>query len=268
MSKSVIYQLVNLGSVLATIVLNGWVNSLPLNGVSTGEVSAAYPSLFTPPGWVFAIWGLIYSALLVFAVFQLRPGQRSRAYLQRIGWLHAAAAVCNVGWLVVFHFSFDRPGLAPFTLIPMYLLFASLLAIYLRLRVGLEPVGRAEKLAVQVPFSLYLGWITLATMVNTAFVLNAVIPEIPLSFQRAFTVLLLLAVLAVGLLILRDRRDLVFALVIVWAAGGIAVERSDYPEIAAAAALTAVLIVAAIGLLPLSRRERFSRFYLGGSESR
>jgi hypothetical protein len=255
-------QAANLAAALATIVFNGLVNALPLAGVTTGEVSAAYPSLFTPPGWVFSVWGLIYSALLVFSIYQVRPGQRSRPYLPRIGWLHVASAACNVAWLVVFHYSFERPGLAPFTLVPMYALFALLLAIYLRLPVGVEPVGRAEKLAVHLPFSLYLGWVTLATMANTAFVLNAVIPGIPLPVQRASTVVLLLAVLLVGLLILRNRRDLVFALVIVWAAGGIAIERTGYPEIAATAGLTAIVVAAAILLLPLARRQGFAVFYL------
>ena len=50
-------QAANLIAVVGTIVFNGWVNVRPLNGVTTGEVSNAYPSLFTPPGWVFSIWG-------------------------------------------------------------------------------------------------------------------------------------------------------------------------------------------------------------------
>jgi hypothetical protein len=255
-------QTANVAAVVATISFNGWVNAKPLNGVTTGEVSNAYPSLFTPAGWVFAIWGLIYIALCIFAVYQVRPGQRPRPYLPRIGWFHALSALCNCSWLVVFHFSYDRPDLAPFTLVPMYLLFGSLLAIYLRLRIGLATVGTPEKLAVHVPFSLYLGWVTLATMANTAFVLNAALAEIPLSIQRLFTVVLLLAVLAVGLLILRNRRDLVFALVIVWAASGIAVARSAYPEIAATAAGTAIIIAVAILALPRLRGQGLAGLYL------
>jgi hypothetical protein len=262
MSDPRLLQAANVVAVVATIGFNGWVNAMPLNGVTTGEVSNAYPSLFTPPGWVFAIWGLIYAALCIFAVYQLRPSQRGRPYLLHVGWFHVLSAVCNCTWLVVFHFSYGRAGLAPLTLLPMYLLFASLLAIYLRLRIGLEAVGTPEKLAVHVPFSLYLGWVTLATMTNTAFVLNAAVPEIPLSIQRLFTAVLLLAVLAVGLLILRNRRDLVFALVIVWAASGIAATRSAYPEIAATATGTAIVIAGAILALPRLRGQSFAGVYL------
>jgi hypothetical protein len=255
-------QAANVVAVVATVGFNGWVNAKPLNGVTTGEVSSAYPSLFTPPGWVFAIWGLIYVALCIFAVYQLRPSQRGRPYLLYVGWFHVLSAVCNCTWLVVFHFSYGRAGLAPLTLIPMCLLFTSLLTIYLRLRIGLEAVGIPEKLAVHVPFSLYLGWVTLATMANTAFVLNAALREIPLSIQRLLTLVLLLAVLAVGLLILHNRRDLVFALVIVWAASGIAVARNAYPEIAAAAAGTSIIIAVAILVLPRLRGQGFAGLYL------
>jgi hypothetical protein len=259
---------VNLVAVPATIAFNGWVNARPLNDVTTGEISAAYPSLFTPPGWAFSIWGLIYAALLVFSIYQVRPGQRSRPYLSRIGWFHAASALCNCAWLVVFHFSFGRPGLAPVTLIPMYLLFGSLLAIYLRLRIGLDPVGVAEKLAVHLPFSLYLGWITVAAMVNTSFALNSLIPGIPLAIQRGFTLVLLLAVLAVGLLILRNRRDFVFALVIVWTTVGIAAERSAYPEIAVTAGLTALVVAGTVLLLPFLRGQNVAACYFGAASRR
>ena len=71
-------QRANLVSVLGTLAFNTWVSVRPLNGVTTGEVSAAYPTLITPPGWVFSIWGVIYAALLVFAFYQARPAQRSR----------------------------------------------------------------------------------------------------------------------------------------------------------------------------------------------
>jgi hypothetical protein len=255
-------QVANVVAVLATIAFNGWSNAAPLNGVTMAEVSRSYPSLFTPAGWAFSIWGVIYVALLVFAVFQVRPGQRQRPYLIRIGWLHAATFVCNATWIVVFHFSYGRPGMVPLTLIPMYGLFACLLAIYLRLPIGLGPVGSAEKLAVHVPFSLYLGWVTVATMANTAFVLNAAIPGISLPIQRAFTVAVLVAVLVVGVLILRNRRDLAFALALVWAASGIAAERTDYPEIAATAAGTALIVACTILVLPRLRGQSFTAFYL------
>ena len=187
-------QALNLVSVVATVVFNVWVSRQPPNGVTQSEVSAAYPTLITPAGWAFAIWGAIYVALLCFALFQLRPSQRARPYLAQIGWLNAGAAAANASWLVAFPHTYGRPELAPLTLVPMYGLAAFLLAIYLRLGVGRRPVGVAEKLAVHVPFSLYLGWVTPAAMVNTAVVVKALRPGISLEMQRALAVVVLMAV--------------------------------------------------------------------------
>jgi benzodiazapine receptor len=255
MTEPRLLQTANVIAVPVTIALNAWIEMRPLNGVNSGQVSDSYPSLFTPPGWAFAIWSLIYTALLVFAIYQVRPGQRSRPYLPRIGWLHVVASVCNVSWLIVFHYSYERPALAPLTLIPMLCLFASLLTIYRRLRVGLDTAARSEKLAVHLPFSLYFGWITLATLVNCAFVLYSVLPGIPLAVQRGITVALLLVVLSVGLVVLRGRRDVVFALVIIWATVGIAIKNQAYLEIAASAGATALIIGGAIIVALRNRRQ-------------
>jgi len=255
MNEPRLLQVANMIAVLGTIALNAWIEMQPLFGVTSGQVSDAYPSLLTPPGWAFAIWSLIYTALLVFALYQVRPGQSSRPYLARIGWLLVVSSVCNVSWLVVFHYSYGRPGLAPLTLIPMGCLLTTLLTIYRRLRIGLEPVGVTETLAVQAPFSLYLGWITLATLVNGAFVLYSVLPGISLGLQRGITVALLLVVLTIGLLVLLNRRDVVFALAVVWATTSIAVTSDAYPEIAVTAGGTA-LIVAGLSIATLSKRPR------------
>ena len=69
-------QLGNVAAVALTLVGNILVNTLPLNGVTTAQVSDSYPNLFTPPGYVFAIWGVIYALAIIFALYQLRPSQR------------------------------------------------------------------------------------------------------------------------------------------------------------------------------------------------
>jgi hypothetical protein len=255
-------QALNLVAAVGTVAFNVWVSRRPPRGVTQSEVSAAYPTLITPAGWAFAIWGVIYAALLGFALYQIRPGQRSRPYLVQIGWLNAGAAVANVSWLVVFPYSYGRPELAPLTLVPMYGLVALLLALYLRLGVGLRRVGVTEKLAVHVPFSLYLGWVTPAAMVNTAVVVKALWPEITVETQRALSVVVLTSLLGMGVLILRNRRDVAFALAIAWAASGIAAGRQAEPTIAALAMAAALVVVGTVLILPVLRRESFPSVYL------
>ncbi|MEM2099940.1 MAG: tryptophan-rich sensory protein [Thermoproteota archaeon] len=71
-----------------------------------GAVSDSYPNLFTPPGYVFAIWGVIYVLLTIFMVYQARVSQRKEEYLGEIGFLHLLGAVANILWLIVFHYSY------------------------------------------------------------------------------------------------------------------------------------------------------------------
>ena len=255
-------QALNLVAVVGTVAFNVWVSRRPLNGVTQGEISAAYPTLITPAGWAFAIWGVIYMGLLVFALYQARPSQRSRPYLTQIGGWHAGAAVCNVSWLVAFHYTYDRPGSTPLTLLPMYGLAACLLALYLRQGIGLRTVGTAEKLGVQVPFSLYLGWVSVAAMVNTAVVVKALAPDISLATQRALTGVVLCTLLVMGVLILRNRRDLAFALALAWAASGIAAARPDEPILATLAAVVALVLIGTVLVLPMLRREPYTKVYL------
>ncbi|MCJ7676734.1 MAG: tryptophan-rich sensory protein, partial [Anaerolineales bacterium] len=122
---------------------------------------------FVPAGCVFSIWGLIYVGLLAFAIFHSLPSQRQNTALRRIGYLPSLSGVANVAWLFFWHYNAFG-----WTLVAMLLLLASLLAIYLRLDIGRAPaVGSGERWAVRVPFSIYLGWVTVATLANATDVL-------------------------------------------------------------------------------------------------
>ena len=70
MRKDTLRQAANVLAVVATIVVNGLANALPLNGQTTGEISDRFQVYFVPAGYVFSIWGLIYLGLLTFAVYQ------------------------------------------------------------------------------------------------------------------------------------------------------------------------------------------------------
>ena len=111
--------------------------SVPFFGNTQAEVSARYPNLFVPAGFTFSIWGVIWLLLVVFAVWQardlLRREEIPMPFLERIGPWFAVATLGNLGWLVVF-----QAGLVPLSMLPILLLFAGLLAVYLRLGTGRE----------------------------------------------------------------------------------------------------------------------------------
>ena len=241
MKKDTLRQVVNVLAVLVTIAINGLANALPLNGQTTGEISDRFQVYFVPAGYVFSIWGLIYLALVAFAVYQALPAQRDNPRLRRIGTLFALSCLANVAWLFLWHYE-----VFPLTLVAMVALLLSLIAIYLRLEIGRAHVSAAEKWLAHVPFSIYLGWVTVATIANVTSVLDyanwggwGIRPE-------AWTVIMLVAGTAIAAAVGFTRRDVAYMLVIVWAFAGIAVKHAGTPAVATAAWVTAAVVAAAI----------------------
>jgi hypothetical protein len=253
MKKDTLRQWVNLLAVVGTIGLNGLANALPLNGQTTGEISDRFEVFFVPAGYVFSIWGLIYLALAGFAVYQALPAQRENPRLRRIGYLFALSCVANVAWLFLWHYEFFS-----LTLVAMLALLALLMAIYLRLDIGRAQVPPAEKWLVQVTFSIYLGWITVATIANVTSLLDylkwggwGIGPE-------AWAVIMLAAGVGIASAVSLTRGDVAYMLVIVWAFAGIAVKHAGTPVVAPAAwvaAAAATLMLAAGVLLKRSKRD-------------
>jgi hypothetical protein len=242
MPRDFLRQVVTVLAFIVTIAINGMANALPLNGVTTGEISDRFEVLVIPAGYVFAIWSLIYLGQLAFTAFQALPSRRDDPLLRRLGYLPATAALLNACWIVLWHWEVFAA-----TLVVMLGLLATLLAIGGRIRAGGEAETGVARLVVRIPFSVYTGWITVATITNVAVVLAwagftglGVAPE-----------LWAVAVLLVGLAIAGTAawltRDAAYGLVIVWAYAGIAVREVDVVPVAlVAAAGAATMLVVAI----------------------
>jgi benzodiazapine receptor len=246
MRRDSLRQWVNLLAVMVAIVINGLANALPLNGQTTGEISDRFQVYFVPAGYVFSIWGLIYVGLIAFAVYQALPSQRNNPRLRRIDYLFALSCVANVAWLFFWHYE-----VFPLTLVAMLALLLLLIAIYLRLGIGRAQVSTAEKWLVHVPFSIYLGWITVATIANVTSLLDYlnwsgwdISPE-------AWTVIMLVAGVGIASAVSLTRGDVAYMLVIVWAFAGIAVKHAGTPVVATAAWVTTALaaLMLVVGLV-------------------
>lgn len=243
-----LWPIVNIVALVATLIVNALANSLPLNGVSTGEISDRFPSLFTPAGYVFSIWGLIYLLLSAFAVYQALPSQRSNPRLERIGPLFLLSSLFNISWLVSWHY-----GVFWLSEVLMLGILTTLILIYRRLDIGRAKPQGAERWVLDLPFSVYLGWITVATVANTSILL--------LSFgfdggslAPLLTVVVLAVAAAIGVLALRLRGDVAFVLVLVWAFAGIAAKQSGQtPLVVVAATVAAAGLFVLVVLRVLSR---------------
>jgi len=166
MNKDVVRQWLVVAAVLVTIIVNALANILPLNGISTGEISDKFRVYFVPAGYVFSIWGLIYLGLVAFAIYQALPAQRENPRLRAIGWPFLVSCAANIAWLFLWHYQQFL-----WTILAMVILLASLLVIYLLMMRGGDAVPPAERWLVRLPFSIYLGWISVATIANASDVL-------------------------------------------------------------------------------------------------
>jgi benzodiazapine receptor len=236
---------INVVAVIVTLAVNGMANAIPLNGQNTGAISDKFLVYFVPAGYVFAIWGIIYIALIAFGVYQALPSQRENPRLARIGWLFALSCLANSAWIFLWHYEYF-----PLTVAVMLTLLLSLIAIYVRLDIGRTPVTTIEKWFIDIPFSIYLGWISVATIANITDLLYywkwdgmGIDPQV-------WAVILLVAATLISLAMTLTRRDIAYLIVIIWAFAGIAVKQASTPLVANAAwimtALVAVLLFGAI----------------------
>lgn len=218
-SHDILRQVAVVLSVLATLVSNALAEALPINGQSTAAISDRFKVYFVPPGYVFSIWGLIYVGLVALAIFQALPAQRENPRLREASWWIALGGVANSAWIVLWHY--EQFAL---TVLVMLVLLASLIIAYLKLNAGHSDVGPGERWTVDLTISVYLGWISVATIANISSVLKATgWNQFGLSAEVWMLVVLTL-VLGIGLAMNLIRKDIAYAGVLIWALCGIAVK--------------------------------------------
>jgi hypothetical protein len=228
---------------VAVIAINGLANALPLNGLNTGEISDRFDVYFVPAGYVFSIWGLIYLGLIGFAIYQALPAQRQNPRLRQIDGLFLVSCLANIAWLFLWHYLQFA-----WTLVAMLTLLGALIAIHLRLGVGREKAARGERWLVQIPFSVYLGWVSVATIANGTDVLDYVGWNAWGLRPELWAAIMLVAAAVLAGLMLFNRREAAFVLVVIWAFAGIALKQARSPLVANTAwVLAGALVVLVIG---------------------
>jgi hypothetical protein len=251
-ANSTLLKWMNIISFALTVLVNSLAGSTTiLGGKLTAEISDANPTLITPAGYVFSIWGVIYILLGIFVVSQALPGQREKDYQERIGWLFVLSSLLNIAWLFLWQFEY-----LSLSIVLMFLLLATLIAIYLRLSIGKSTVSLRERLAVHVPFSVYLGWITIASIANVSVVLVSVGWDGFGISQEIWATLIIIIALLITLLVIATRKDVAYGLVVIWALLGIAVKQSGNQNIVTTTEMGAVVVVIALALSILVSRLR------------
>jgi len=250
MKKITINQIITIIVTIITITVNGLANALPLNGQGTGEISDRFDTYFVPAGYVFSIWGLIYLGLIAFTVYQASPAQKDDELLKKIYPAYWIGNIANVIWIFLWHYE-----IFALTLVAMLTLLVSMLYIYIQISKTGSDLDRNQIWFVKLPVSIYLGWISVATIANFTQVLYyfewggwGIPPGI-------WAVIMLAIASILGLLMLWREKDIPYVLVLVWAFIGISNSQADTTLVANAAWFASVILVLAlIGVILLRWR--------------
>lgn len=218
-------QILNIVAFVAMVLVNGLADFLPINGKTTGELSNQYPNLFVPAPITFSIWAIIYGLLLLFCIYQGRtlfenekkfPG-KIEEIVNRIGFRFILSCVLNMSWIFAWHYE-----QLVLSIIIMLALLLTLISIYRTVSLYNQP--GAQKWFVFVPFSVYLGWISVATIANiTAYLVDIDWTAFGIA-ERTWAWIMIAIAIVLGLFMLIKKRNVFFALVIVWAITGIMIQ--------------------------------------------
>jgi len=253
---SIILSVLNLAGFAGVVIVNYLANALPINNKTTGQLSDQYPNLFVPAGLTFGIWGLIYILLLIFVVYSLIVALRNnlqRSFINSIGVLFFITCLANMGWIFAWHYQILNLSMGL-----MILLLACLIVIYLRLSIGRSNASMSEKYLVHLPFSLYLGWISIATIANATALLAASGWDMFGPGGQFWTIAVIIIGITVALIFVLWRRDIYFGLVVDWALIGILIKRlaDPVPHQGITALIIAGLIIISLGIIYQILRRR------------
>ncbi|WP_210437079.1 tryptophan-rich sensory protein [Oxynema aestuarii] len=239
-------------AILAAFTINVLSNIVPLKGQSIGDISNSVfrDVLIIPANYAFAIWGVIYLGLISFAIYQALPQQQADPRLRRGGYWMVVASLSQIVWVFLFQL-----GSFALSVVAMLGILGSLIVLYLQLGIGRVPHSRRQRWWVDVPISIYLGWISVATIVNIASTLDYINwGGFGLSGEL-WTILMLAIAGAIAAIVGLQRGDLAFNAVFIWAFVAIAVRHGDRLAIVATA-LGEAIALALILLWDIQQRSQ------------
>lgn len=234
--NGVVLQWANTIAVIVTVVFNILSQAIPIGRATNAVIANQYNpvNFFLPANYVFSIWGVIFTGMVVFAWWQSRPAQRENPRLYAIGWWFVIGSLGNIGWLLLF-----QNYLFPHSMIPLATLLITLGIIYVRIRQVQRPASIFEKVALFGFISLYFAWSAVATVANGAFILlgwqigvetvaiASVTADMLSQYQLWGAIMLVVAGL-IGAGVAYVNRDIVYAGVFVWAYVGIIARVGGY----------------------------------------
>jgi len=233
-------QVTTLAAIIGSIVINTISNFFPADGVDIATLSdRLFPSVqILPANYAFAIWAPIYLGLIAFGIYQAQPAQRYNPSLQRGGYLLVFACIAQCVWIYLF-----LTRLFPLSVVAMLGILVPLIVLYQRLEISQHHVSPTEQWFIQIPISIYLGWITVATVVNAALALYSINWDGWGITPAIWAVIAIIVATGIGTQVTIKHHDPAYMLVIVWALIAIGIRHRDMPLITVTAAISAIFLI-------------------------
>ena len=227
-NNRIVYAFFNALFYIGTVGIGVLANSLPINNITTKEISDAYPNLFVPSSITFAVWGLIYLLLGVFVIYQFAALFSKKignsAFIEKIGPFFILSSIANMGWIFAWHYQIMWLS---FVIIAALLVF--LIILYTRLRIGKPGYTKPERAFIHLPVSVYLGWITVAVIANATALLVDIGWRGGDAGEEFWTVVMIVVAGLLTLYIVMTRNDVPYGITVAWALLGIIMKRLSVP---------------------------------------
>lgn len=196
---------------VAMVIMNFLANGLPLNNRSTGDISDAYPNIFAPAGPAFSIWGLIYLLLGIYVVYQfVNKDKKMDILISKINPFFIATSIANIFWIFAWHY--DYIGLSVLVMVSLLVLLIKIADI-----IRVEQFTRIGKFIIQAPFSIYFGWITVASIANITVLLVSLGWDGFGIADFVWMSIILLVGAGIGIIRMYKDKNIPYGLVLVWA---------------------------------------------------
>lgn len=237
--RGLLGQISTLVAIIAAFVVNVWSNVFPIGGLNIGKISNTLFNdvLITPANYAFAIWGLIYLGLFAFGIYQILPAQRNDLDLRKVGYLLVIACICQIAWVYLFMLR-----MFVLSVVAMLGILLPLIGIYLQLANHSVLTSRIQKWCVRLPMSIYLSWISVATIVNVACALYKVGWNGWGISATTWTILMVIIASAIAFRITTQYGDTAYTWVTVWALVAVAIKQSSNLPLLTVAVSSAIVL--------------------------
>ena len=232
---------------IIVIATNALANILPINGYNTGQISAFYPNYFVPAGFTFSIWGIIYLFLLNYCISYTYFTIKQRQFPEIIKYLDAitpyfwVTCILNAGWILAWHYL--QVGISVVIMLTFLIALIQIFVIMQKQLVTLKPL---YQFLIKTPFSVYLGWISVATIANiTAYLVHLKWSGFGID-PIYWTILMIAIAIVLGIFFIVYFKNIAHPLVLVWALWGIKAAQGPKSELINQLTVVGILVLVSL----------------------